>query len=58
MVMAADVAGIKEATAMSGGKLPVDTSNGVNIGGAMVTSADVGASNSAIHISGTVLLPR
>lgn len=56
-VMAADVAAITEATAMSGGKLSVDTSDGVKIGGAMVTSADVEASNGVIHIIDTVLLP-
>ncbi len=56
-VMAADVAGLTEATAMSGGKLPIDTSNGVKIGGATVTTADVPASNGVIHIIDTVLLP-
>jgi len=56
-VMAADVAGLDEATAMSGGKLPIDTSNGVKIGGAVVTTADVEASNGVIHIIDTVLLP-
>jgi uncharacterized surface protein with fasciclin (FAS1) repeats len=56
-VMAADVAGMTEATAMSGGKLPIDASNGVKIGAATVTTADVAASNGVIHIIDTVLLP-
>ncbi|MEM6993975.1 MAG: fasciclin domain-containing protein [Myxococcota bacterium] len=57
-VMAADVAGISEATAMSGGTLPIDTSAGVKIGAATVTQADVLASNGVIHVIDTVLLPE
>lgn len=57
-VMAADVAGLSEATAMSGGILPIDTSNGVKIGAATVIKADVPASNGVIHVIDTVLLPQ
>ncbi len=56
-VMASDVAGISEATALSGGILPVDTSEGVKVGGATVVQADVEASNGVIHIIDTVILP-
>lgn len=57
-VMAADVAGLSEATAMSGGVLPIDTSDGVKVGAATVVTADVEASNGVIHVIDTVLLPQ
>lgn len=57
-VTAADVSGLSEATAMSGGTLPVDTSDGVKIGAATVTQADIMASNGVIHVIDTVLLPQ
>ena len=56
-VTAADVSGLSEATALSGGTLAIDTSDGVKVGGATVTQADVMASNGVIHIIDTVLLP-
>ncbi|MEM9462236.1 MAG: fasciclin domain-containing protein [Myxococcota bacterium] len=57
-VMAADVAGLKEATAISGGTLPIDTSNGVKVGAATVVTTDIEASNGVIHVIDTVLLPQ
>ncbi|MCH9686174.1 MAG: fasciclin domain-containing protein [Deltaproteobacteria bacterium] len=57
-VMAADVTGLSEATAMSGGTLPIDTSNGVKVGDATVVKADIEASNGVIHVIDTVLLPK
>jgi uncharacterized surface protein with fasciclin (FAS1) repeats len=57
-VMASDVATLTEATAMSGGKLPIDTRDGVKVGAATVISADVEASNGVIHVIDTVLLPQ
>ncbi len=57
-VTAADVGGLEQATAMSGGTLTIDTSDGVKIGAATVVSADVMASNGVIHVIDTVLLPE
>ncbi len=56
-VTAADVAGLRQATTLQGGTLAIDTSNGVKINGATVTTADVMASNGVIHVIDTVLLP-
>ena len=56
-VTAADVGGLTEATTVQGGKLAIDTSNGVKINGATVIAADVLASNGVIHVIDTVLLP-
>ena len=56
-VMAADVAGLKQATAVSGGTLPIDTSDGVKVGAATVVTTDIEASNGVIHVIDTVLLP-
>lgn len=56
-VKAADVGGMSEATAMSGDVLPIDVSEGVKIGAATVTQADVMASNGVIHVIDTVILP-
>ena len=38
--------------------LEVDTSNGVNIGGANVVQADIKASNGVIHVIDRVILPQ
>jgi uncharacterized surface protein with fasciclin (FAS1) repeats len=57
-VTAADVSGLTEAKALSGGMLAVDTSDGVKISGATVTQADVMATNGVIHIIDTVILPQ
>ena len=56
-VTAADVAGLTEATTVQGGKLAIDTSNGVKINDATVTTADVMATNGVIHVIDTVLMP-
>jgi uncharacterized surface protein with fasciclin (FAS1) repeats len=57
-VMAADVAGLKEAATVQGGKLMIDTSAGVKINNATVTKADIAASNGVIHVIDTVLMPQ
>ncbi len=57
-VMAADVGGMSEATAVSGGKLAIDTTSGVKVGGATVTATDIEASNGVIHVIDTVILPK
>jgi uncharacterized surface protein with fasciclin (FAS1) repeats len=57
-VASADLAGITATPAtVQGGTLTVDTSSGVKIGGAAVTTADVAASNGVIHVIDTVLMP-
>lgn len=54
---AADVVSLTEVTTLQGKTLAIDTSEGVNIGGAQVIQADVGASNGVIHVIDRVLLP-
>jgi uncharacterized surface protein with fasciclin (FAS1) repeats len=57
-VASADLAGVTSTPAtVQGGTLSVDTSAGVKIGGATVTTPDVAASNGTIHVIDTVLLP-
>jgi uncharacterized surface protein with fasciclin (FAS1) repeats len=57
-VMAADVAKVGSATAVSGDALPIKASAGtVTVGKARVVKADIAASNGVIHVIDTVLLP-
>ena len=56
-VTAAAVAGLTEATTVQGGAIKIDTSNGVKINDATVTTADVMATNGVIHVIDTVLMP-
>ncbi|MEJ7713290.1 MAG: fasciclin domain-containing protein [Pyrinomonadaceae bacterium] len=58
-VMAADVAKLdgKTAKTVQGGELPISTASGVKIGNAMVSKADIVASNGVIHVIDTVLMP-
>jgi uncharacterized surface protein with fasciclin (FAS1) repeats len=57
-VASADLAGVTATPAtVQGGTLAVDTSSGVKVGGATVTTADVRASNGTIHVIDTVLIP-
>jgi uncharacterized surface protein with fasciclin (FAS1) repeats len=42
---------------LQGGTLAIDATKGVNVAGANVVSADVGASNGVIHVIDKVLLP-
>ncbi len=58
-VMAKDVAGLngKAAKTVQGGELAIDTTNGVKIGGATVSKADIECSNGVIHVIDTVLIP-
>lgn len=57
-VMAEDVAGLESATTVQGQDVMVDTSNGVMIDAATVTTADIEASNGVIHVIDTVLVPK
>lgn len=57
-VASADLSGVTATPAtVQGGTLAVDTSGGVKIGGATVTTPDIIASNGVIHVIDTVLLP-
>ena len=56
-VPSSDVAGMTEATAVSGDMLKIDTSSGVMINDATVTQADIAASNGVIHVIDKVLMP-
>lgn len=56
-VTAADVTSLTEADTVNGQQLKIDTTSGVKINDATVTTADVEASNGVIHIIDTVLLP-
>lgn len=57
-VRAADVMNLSSATTLQGQSLAIDTSNGVRIGNANVTSADIVATNGVIHVIDTVLIPQ
>jgi uncharacterized surface protein with fasciclin (FAS1) repeats len=46
-----------EVTTLNGAKLAIDATNGVKVGPAIVTKADIYASNGVIHVIDTVLLP-
>ena len=58
-VMAKDVVGLngKTATTVQGSGLAIDTTNGVKVGAATVTKADIECSNGVIHVIDTVLIP-
>ena len=57
-VASSDLAGTTATPAtVQGGTLTVDTSDGVKVGGAKVTTPDVAASNGTIHVIDTVLMP-
>lgn len=58
-VMSADIKGKKSSVkTVQGSDLAVDATNGVKINDAMVTTADVAASNGVIHIIDTVVMPK
>ena len=56
-VTAADVSKITEAGTVNGQQIKINTTSGVKINDATVTTADVEASNGVIHIIDSVLLP-
>jgi uncharacterized surface protein with fasciclin (FAS1) repeats len=47
----------KEVATLQGGKVKIDTTDGVEVNSASVVTADVMASNGVIHIIDTVLIP-
>ena len=57
-VKAGDIAGkTLEADTVNGAKLPIDATDGVKVGNATVSTADIHTSNGVIHVIDTVLLP-
>lgn len=56
-VMAADVGGLSEAASVGGAMIPIDTSAGVTVAGATVTTTDIEATNGVIHVIDTVMMP-
>ena len=55
---ASDVVGLAEVETLQGSVLPIDATDGVEIGGAKVVAADVDAANGVIHVIDRVLLPQ
>ena len=56
-VLAETLVSLDSATALSGQALPIDTANGVEIGGAAVIKTDILASNGVIHLIDKVITP-
>jgi uncharacterized surface protein with fasciclin (FAS1) repeats len=56
-VTAADVMMLKSAKTVEGSDVKIDTTNGVKINSATVTTPDVPADNGVIHIIDSVLMP-
>jgi len=57
-VMAGDIKGKElQADTVEGTKLSIDATDGVMVGAAKVTKADIEASNGVIHVIDTVLIP-
>lgn len=57
-VQASDVVKLTKATTLQGQDVRIDATAGVKINNAMVTKADIAASNGLIHVIDTVLLPQ
>ena len=57
-VMASDVVKLKDAKTVDGQMVKIDASNGVTINNAKVVKADVEASNGAVPVIDTVILPQ
>jgi uncharacterized surface protein with fasciclin (FAS1) repeats len=56
-VMAADVVKLKSAKTIEGSDVKIDSSSGVKVNDATVSTPDVDADNGVIHIIDTVLIP-
>ena len=57
-VMAADVVNLTEAATVQGGKIQIDTKDGVKVDGANVVKTDIVCDNGVIHVIDAVILPR
>ena len=56
--MAEDVVEEESLASAANQSIPVDTSNGVMVGGAMVTQADIECDNGVIHVIDSVMMPQ
>lgn len=56
-VMAEDIAKIKSAKTVEGSEVKIDTTTGVKINNATVSTADLVTDNGVIHVIDTVLMP-
>ena len=56
--MAEDVVEEESLASAADQSIPVDTSNGVMVGGAMVTQADIECDNGVIHVIDSVMMPK
>ena len=56
--MAEDVVEEDSLTSAANQSIPLDTSNGVMVGGAMVTQADIECDNGVIHVIDSVMMPQ
>ncbi len=57
-VMAADVAGLSEATTVQGQNVSINCADGVKIDNANVIKADIVCDNGVIHVIDAVILPK
>ncbi len=57
-VLAKDVVHMSSVPTLQGGKLNVDATDGVMIGSAKITQADLVCSNGVIHVIDSVLIPN
>lgn len=57
-VMAADVAGLTEATTVQGQSIAIDTEAGVKVDNATVIKTDIVTSNGVIHVIDSVIMPK
>jgi uncharacterized surface protein with fasciclin (FAS1) repeats len=57
-VTASDVATLTYADTVQGGRIDIDTSDGVKVDGATVVETDIMASNGIIHVIDTVIMPN
>ena len=57
-VTSQQVASLSEAKTLQGGKIRIDTADGVKINEAVVLKTDVEATNGVIHVIDTVILPE
>jgi uncharacterized surface protein with fasciclin (FAS1) repeats len=56
-VPASEVVKLHSVTTLGGQTLSIDASDGVKVGTATVTTADIEADNGIIHVIDTVLIP-
>jgi uncharacterized surface protein with fasciclin (FAS1) repeats len=57
-VMAADVAGLNEATTVQGQKVSINCADGVKVDNANVIKTDIVCDNGVIHVIDAVILPK